>query len=143
MLLLDCLIFLMLLIAILLLFIPKLIHKNLATRYFIFTSFFLVICSLSLYFFTSRPAGLRYWLTEGQSHYQLQQQIKSLGGLTGMIQRIKIKLQENPNDAKGWFILGKLYLANQQHEQAKKAFEKSLTLNPNDPTIKQFYELQS
>src|SRR5580698_6057419 len=107
------LIFLMLLSAILLLSIPFILTQNLLSQSFLFSSFFIIIVSLSLFFSTENYDGLKYWLTIGEAHYRLQQEIKNLGGLSGMIKQIKLKLAADPNDAEGWFILGKLYLANQ------------------------------
>lgn len=101
---------------------------------------FFILFSLTLYLKTSHQPALKQWLNQGKQHYQLQEQIQQLGGFTGMIQRIKQKLAANPNDAEGWFILGKLYLANGEYSAAEKALKRARSLRPNDLQIKSYYE---
>jgi cytochrome c-type biogenesis protein CcmH/NrfG len=54
---------------------------------------------------------------------------QELGGFDGTIARIKEKLKQNPNDARGWQILGKLYLAKGDTRAANKALTKARQLD--------------
>jgi len=74
-------------------------------------SIFLLFFAFTVYHFTGNKPALYAWLAEGQSHYNLLAVFEKLGGVQGAIENIKNKLEKNPGDAKGWLILGKLYLA--------------------------------
>ncbi len=77
----------------------------------------------SLYFAISQPAAVNQWLEKGREHYALLVEYQALGGIDGMISRIKEKLDKNPDDAEGWIVLGKLYLAQHNEKAAKAAFQ--------------------
>lgn len=121
--------------------LPYWAQKSLFSFGFISCALFLVLFSLAIYSLSSNQAKLNQWITRGKQHYQLQVEINNLGGLTGIIQRIKQKLAANPNDAQGWFILGRIYLSNGNVDDAKKALENAYHLKPHDQEIKQFYDL--
>jgi len=111
----------------------------LGKSFFAFLIFF-ILFSLTLYLTTNHQPALKQWLTQGKQHYQLQEQVERLGGFAGMIRRIKQKLAANPNDAEGWFILGKLYLADGEYNLAEEALKKAKILRPYDLLIERYYE---
>jgi cytochrome c-type biogenesis protein CcmH len=53
-------------------------------------------------------------------------------GLNTLMERLKKKLEQNPNDATGWAMLGRSYMAMERYADAVPAFEKAFKLNPND-----------
>ncbi|MFT5502434.1 MAG: cytochrome c-type biogenesis protein CcmH [Gammaproteobacteria bacterium] len=55
--------------------------------------------------------------------------------LDEMIVAVKKKLKENPDDARGWFALGKTLMAKQEFEQGLAAFERTNELAPNEPGV--------
>ncbi len=132
--------FLMLVFAISLLAIPYVKTQTLFSRGFLFAAIFILVFAFGL-FFAGNHTGLKEWLARGKEHYQLQNQMNQLGGFAGIVARIKEKLAQNPNDAKGWFILGKLYLANENYADAIDALGKARKLQPDDLEIKRFYDL--
>lgn len=134
-------IFLMLISSLALLAIPFIRTRTISSGYFFCSVFFVIIFSLGIYQFSTNHAQLKLWLTQGEKHYQLQQAVKELGGFSGIIKQLKYKLAENPNDAKGWFILGKLYFADQDYNKAKEALGKAVILRPNDQEIKHFHNM--
>jgi cytochrome c-type biogenesis protein CcmH len=48
---------------------------------------------------------------------------------------LKQRLQQNPDDAEGWFMLGRTLMARQEYAKAVTAFERSDELLPNEPGI--------
>ena len=48
---------------------------------------------------------------------------------------IRQRLQENPEDVEGWFLLGRTYMAQQQYDKAVTAYQRSHDLLPNEPGI--------
>jgi len=59
-----------------------------------------------------------------------------LGELT---ERLAQKLEKNPNDIPGWTLLGRSYANLGQQEKSVQAFEKALTLAPNDANLRVTY----
>ncbi len=53
-------------------------------------------------------------------------------GLNAMIDKLKKKLEQNPNDATGWTMLARSYMAMERYADAVPVFEKAFKLNPND-----------
>ncbi|RMH09722.1 MAG: tetratricopeptide repeat protein [Nitrospirae bacterium] len=49
-----------------------------------------------------------------------------------MVARLEARLQENPDDLQGQILAGRSYMALQQYEKAKKAWEKVLELDPRN-----------
>lgn len=52
-----------------------------------------------------------------------------------MIEKLSARLQKEPNNAEGWYMLGRSYMSLGQYENAVSAFEKTNQLMPNNPTI--------
>ena len=131
------LLILMLLSALALLALPFFVNKKLFSRYFLMTALFIIVCATGLHYVLEDDTALQQWLTHGKQHYNLQEEVAKLGGIDNIIEQIKQKLAANPDDAEGWFILGKLYLANHQYTEAKKALIKAKQLQPDHVEIKQ------
>jgi len=55
--------------------------------------------------------------------------------LEEMTVAIKQRLKDNPEDAEGWFMLGRTMMARQQYDQAVTAFQRSNDLLANEPGI--------
>ena len=75
---------------------------------------------------------------------QMQQQraealLKSMNGPQGIIKALQAKLAKTPDSAKGWFLLGRLYVSQQQWPQAFAAFKKAHRLQKDNDTITVHY----
>lgn len=115
--------FVLLMMALVLLFIPY--RRSAAQKNFYWVAVVMTLVALMIYQSIGDKVALGYWLTQGKQHYQLQEQFIALGGLEGAIHRIEETLQKHPEDSQGWTILGKLYLAKQDKKAAKAAFERA------------------
>jgi cytochrome c-type biogenesis protein CcmH/NrfG len=49
-----------------------------------------------------------------------------------LIQRLRQKLDDSPQSAHGWYLLGRVYMSQGNWLEAKTSFEKSRQLNPED-----------
>jgi cytochrome c-type biogenesis protein CcmH len=63
----------------------------------------------------------------GQSHANLS--------IEEMVDLIRQRLQNNPDDARGWFILGRTLMAQQDYTQAVTAYQRTYDLVGEDPTV--------
>ncbi len=52
-----------------------------------------------------------------------------------MIQKVKDHLKENPDDARGWFVLGRALMSMQQYGEALAAYQRSYDLAPEEPAV--------
>ncbi len=52
-----------------------------------------------------------------------------------MLVAIKQRLKENPDDAKGWFLLGRTYMVLEKYKDAVQAYETLLKLTGDQPPI--------
>jgi cytochrome c-type biogenesis protein CcmH len=52
-----------------------------------------------------------------------------------MIKSLSERLEQNPNDGKGWAMLARSYAVLGQYKEALPAYEKAVNLIPNDPVL--------
>ncbi len=103
----------------------------------------LVLFALALYLLFGNVAGLSTWLARGQTHYNLLVAVDRLGGMDAIVKRISVHLTDHPNDAKGWMILGKIWLAEKQYLKAQAAFSRVLQLEPNNKEAHKLLQLST
>lgn len=123
--------------------VPFVANKVIYSKNFVIVMLLSVFFAMGLYQLSGDKQALNQWLTKGKAHYQLQETVSQLGGINGMIARVKRKLQADPLDAQGWFILGKLYLSEQDVQAAKAALRKAHELRPEDTKINYYYQTTS
>jgi cytochrome c-type biogenesis protein CcmH/NrfG len=126
----------LLLVAALVLFLyPFEKYLKLYPQYFTVSCSLLIIISITFYYFLGNKTALHQWLNQGKQHFQLLETFDALGGVEGAITKIKNKLAENPIDAKGWYILAKLYAAKGDHAEAIHAIKQAIKIDPNNSTF--------
>jgi cytochrome c-type biogenesis protein CcmH len=55
--------------------------------------------------------------------------------LEGLVERLKEKMEQNPNDGKGWVLLAHSYVGLGRYNEAAQIFEKAVTLIPDDAQL--------
>lgn len=85
-------------------------------------SFFVI----AFYVGSERTKPLKTWLVQGKAHYDLMVTYQSLGGIDGIILKVRQKLMANPSDDQGWQILHKLYSIKQDPAHAAAALQHQL-----------------
>lgn len=81
----------------------------------------LILLTLLLYAVFGHQQAWQEWEKHGRAHYELMNQVQKLGGLQGLIQGVKARLAQNPDDIQGWQLLAKLYAANHEMQEAQTA----------------------
>jgi cytochrome c-type biogenesis protein CcmH len=56
-------------------------------------------------------------------------------GLEALSERLKKKLEQNPNDGVGWALLARSYVEMGRHSDAVAIYEKAMKLIPDDPQL--------
>jgi cytochrome c-type biogenesis protein CcmH len=57
--------------------------------------------------------------------------------IEGMVQRLSDRLKKNPDDLGGWLRLGRAYVVLERRDDAARAFEQALRIDPANATAKQ------
>jgi len=58
-----------------------------------------------------------------------------LGTIEEMVEKLATKMKDNPDNAEGWFMLGRSYMSLKKYKEAVDALEKTNQLVPNNPVI--------
>ena len=94
---------------------------------------------IAFYFVVGNPNGLAPSLPQmtspatqpagPMSDQRTEQQIAA------NVEKLAKKLEQNPNDAKGWLMLARSYVLMERFADAASAYEHATALNPNDASI--------
>jgi len=60
---------------------------------------------------------------------------QSVEGIEALSERLKKKLEQNPNDGAGWALLARSYVEMGRHSDAVGIYEKAMKLLPDDPQL--------
>ena len=82
--------------------------------------------TVGLYIYLGAPGIIEEQaLTQAQTRYDVD----------GMVAALEDKLKKNPNDAEGWYALGRAYIAFGRLAEAEDALRKAVTQAPKDARI--------
>ncbi|MCS6896402.1 MAG: c-type cytochrome biogenesis protein CcmI [Nitrospira sp.] len=90
-----------------------------------------------LYWSLGNPVAMTHPATNGLSASQGEVDDERLmaEGLNTLIERLKQKLEQNPDDATGWTLLARSYMVMERYAEAVPIFERAINLNPNDANL--------
>ena len=82
-------------------------------------------------------AGLEWMkhLRANEKQQRIKTMLKSIHDPAELIEMLKATLHKHPNSARGWYLLGRLYVSQNQWQQANDAFVQAHELKPNDEHI--------
>ena len=69
------------------------------------------------------------------AHASGEQNQKSKLSMSEVLELLQERLRANPDDAEGWYVLGRTFMAQQQYDQAIPAFQKTLDLVGEEPGV--------
>lgn len=87
------------------------------------------VLAIAMYLFLGTPAMLEF-----DAGKQAAQQA-DMPSVEEMLASIKQRLRDKPDDAEGWFLLGRTYTVLEEHPNAVKAYETLLKLSGEEPTV--------
>jgi cytochrome c-type biogenesis protein CcmH len=78
-------------------------------------------------------------LQNHQAHMQQTNKVRKLlaspQGMNSIILRVQQKLRQDPSDARGWFLLGRLLLSQEKWQEAHQALQHAYKLQPENSKI--------
>jgi cytochrome c-type biogenesis protein CcmH len=101
-----------------------------------FVVIFIPLCSILFY----QKLGAPNLIVPSEAQANQQHDGNNKPSVDEMINMLIAKLQENPNDAKGWFLLARTYMALEKYQQAYQVYEKLLPMTKDsngaeDPAV--------
>lgn len=99
----------------------------------------LVLVSSLMYWHWGSYRALQILAQKKQQEQQTQQALKKYKTPAEVIARMEQHLNQKPDSAKGWYLLGRLYQSQAMLDKSAKAFAKAYQLDSNDLKIKLMY----
>ncbi|CAM2976328.1 tetratricopeptide repeat protein [Legionella worsleiensis] len=90
------------------------------------------IASATGYYFWGNFAPWQEFIHQNESRERAQHVLKSIKSPQELIDKLKVRLDEDPESAKGWYLLGRLYTSQNEAKNASQAFAKAHLLAPED-----------
>lgn len=94
----------------------------------------LSIVTLS-YIFSGGFADFYNYQRSEQTKQKALTVLKGLQGPEELITKLEKHLEANPDSAKGWYLLGRVYASQNLSQQAQAAFSSAYRISPNDEKI--------
>lgn len=88
-----------------------------------------------LYEWPGNPRPTAVSQAQGQVSSPMGDPHRMVGGIDVLAERLKRKLERDPDNAEGWALLGRSYVELDRHQEAIPAFEKALALLHDDPQL--------
>lgn len=95
----------------------------------------LPILAIICYLQWGNSHGLKLALNAKQQALAVQKLRTQLQTPDQVIQALQKRLKQEPNNAKGWFLLGRVYVSLQAFKEASEAFAQAEKLDPNNPEV--------
>ncbi len=95
---------------------------------------FLPLFAGGLYLYLGNPRALDIEQAVREQISQMSEQ-DIAAQIERMVAQLAQRLQENPNDAEGWKMLGRSYIALQRFDEALRALEKAVSLDGGDAQL--------
>lgn len=105
----------------------------------IFLVLFIPIFSISIYLKLGDSNALKKYYIESAHAAEINAEIKQFKSPQQLINKMLTVLQQHPESAEGWFLLGRLYTSTSQLAQAEQAYAKAIEFAPTNLNYKLQY----
>ncbi len=75
------------------------------------------------------------YIQQQAKQQQVQAMLRSVRNPQDLIAKLQARLEHQPDSARGWYLLGRLYASQDQWQQAHDAYAKAYRLKPHDEQI--------
>ena len=98
------------------------------------TPIVIVLVGIAYLYWGAWPERVHF-IQDRAKQERIQAMLKSMNEPTDLIKKLKAILQTQPNSARGWYLLGRMYASQHQWMDANQAFAHAYRLQPNDEQI--------
>lgn len=102
-------------------------------------TFFFVVGSVVGYSFWGGWHALQHYYRNQEKQEQVQRVLKTIKGPQDLIKQLKARVDQNPQSAKGWYLLGRLYSSQGEWKNACEALKTGYQLAPQDEKMSLHY----
>ena len=99
----------------------------------------LAVLAPSLYYLLGTPQALNPQPPAGSELAHQAAGVNGIGSIEAMVDKLRQKLEKEPNNIEGWMMLGRSYMVLKRYDQAVEALSKAYALNSNDSGVLLFY----
>jgi cytochrome c-type biogenesis protein CcmH len=94
------------------------------------------VAAIALYFFVGNPKALTPRpVSEGPPPFAGRQSEMTQQQIADNVDKLAKRLEQNPNDAQGWVMLGRSYIVLERYSDAANAYARATTLNNRDASL--------
>ncbi|QLH43653.1 MAG: c-type cytochrome biogenesis protein CcmI [Coxiellaceae bacterium] len=94
----------------------------------------LPLMAISWYLQMGASDALRQQWSATQQANLAQEAMAQYGSMANLTAALLAKVKQQPNDARGWYLLAKLYVSQEQYSQALTAYQRANQLQPGQKT---------
>ena len=84
------------------------------------------------YYLWGSFASWQEFVHRDEAQLQVKNMLKTIKNPQQLIDKLQATLEQHPESAKGWYLLGRLYTSQNDNKKAAAAFAKAHALNPKD-----------
>lgn len=89
------------------------------------------LLAIGCYWFFGNSQKLQQFWSWQKHESEVQQKVAQVKDPQILIDQLQDHLQQQPQSAEGWFLLGKLYISTQRYEQAEQSLRRAYQLSPD------------
>lgn len=117
--------------------VPAAVGGGFVNLRFVALSLAMIIPAASgvLYWTLGNPAAMTHPTVAASSQGGSGNDSQMADSLNGLIEQLRAKLEQNPNDGVGWGLLARSYMAMERYADAVPIFEKATKLDPNNASL--------
>ena len=90
---------------------------------------FILISAVLFYTHWGQGWGIHRLYMSEMDHRKISEQIDALGGMNGLIERLRHLTEVQPENADAWYYLGRLYLNERKYQSAYKSLSHAVKLS--------------
>lgn len=90
------------------------------------------VAAFTGYFYWGDFSSWQQYLHHLDSQKKADEVLKSIKSSQELIEKLRVKLDDTPKSAKGWYLLGRLYSSQNEKQNAVDAFAKAYQFYPDD-----------
>lgn len=99
----------------------------------------LAVLTPALYYLLGTPAALHPHSSQAVRAGHEVVGMNNMPSINAMVERLRQKLQQQPNDTRGWMMLGRSYIVLRQYDKAADALSRAYAQKSDDPTVLLMY----